>query len=80
MTIKGERLEVVQGSGNVFRDLGHKSADVEQLKAILAAEIIKAIWCRWVAKPTPHRQGVQVGGSSSWGRPSIAHRWKPLIS
>jgi predicted XRE-type DNA-binding protein len=34
---------VVRGSGNVFRDLGHKSADVEQFKAILAAEIIKAL-------------------------------------
>jgi hypothetical protein len=41
--LKGEKLKVVRGSGNVFRDLGHKSADVEQFKAILAAEIIKAI-------------------------------------
>jgi predicted XRE-type DNA-binding protein len=41
--MKGEKLEVLRGSGNVFRDLGHKSADVEQFKAILAAEIIKAL-------------------------------------
>jgi predicted XRE-type DNA-binding protein len=41
--MKGEKLEVVRGSGNAFRDLGHKSADVEQFKAILAAEIIKAL-------------------------------------
>jgi predicted XRE-type DNA-binding protein len=41
--MKGEKLEVVRGSGNVFRDLGHKNADVEQFKAILAAEIIKAL-------------------------------------
>jgi predicted XRE-type DNA-binding protein len=34
---------VVRGSGNVFRDLGHENADVEQFKAILAAEIIKAL-------------------------------------
>jgi predicted XRE-type DNA-binding protein len=27
----------------VFRDLGHKNADAEQFKAILAAEIIKAL-------------------------------------
>jgi len=33
----------VRGSGNVFRDLGHKSPDIEQFKAILAAEIIKAL-------------------------------------
>lgn len=38
-----EKLEVVRGRGNVFRDLGHKNADAEQFKAILAAEIIKAI-------------------------------------
>jgi predicted XRE-type DNA-binding protein len=38
-----EKLEVVRGSGNVFRDLGHENADAEQLKAILAAEIIRAL-------------------------------------
>ena len=41
--MKSERLEVVRGSGNVFRDLGHEDADVEQFKVILAAEIIKAL-------------------------------------
>src|ERR1035438_5674415 len=41
--MKKEKLEVVRGSGNVFRDLGHQNADAEQFKAILAAEIIKAI-------------------------------------
>jgi hypothetical protein len=33
-------LELVRGSGNVFRDLGHPNADVEQTKALLAAEIV----------------------------------------
>ena len=41
--MKSEVIEVVRGSGNVFRDLGHASPDVEQLKAILAAEIIKML-------------------------------------
>jgi predicted XRE-type DNA-binding protein len=41
--MKSDRLKVVRGSGNVFRDLGHEDADVEQFKAILAAEIIKAL-------------------------------------
>src|SRR5712675_1164746 len=41
--MKNAKLKVVRGSGNVFRDLGHKNADVEQFKAILAAEIIKAL-------------------------------------
>ena len=41
--MKSEKPEVVHGSGNVFRDLGRKNADAEQLKSILAAEIIKAL-------------------------------------
>ena len=41
--MKNEAIEVVRGSGNAFRDLGHASADVEQLKAILAAEIIRLL-------------------------------------
>ena len=35
------KLEVVRGSGNVFRDLGAQNADAEHCKAI-PAEIIKA--------------------------------------
>ncbi len=38
-----EKMEIVRGSGNVFRDLGHANADALQFKAILAAEIIKAL-------------------------------------
>jgi predicted XRE-type DNA-binding protein len=41
--MKSEKLAVVRGSGNVFRDLGHANADAEQFKSILAAEIIKAL-------------------------------------
>src|ERR1700683_2731552 len=41
--MKDEKLAVVRGSGNVFRDLGHRNTDAEQFKAILAAEIIKAL-------------------------------------
>ncbi len=41
--MKGEKLEVIRGSGNVFRDLGQANADTEQFKAILAAEIIKVL-------------------------------------
>jgi predicted XRE-type DNA-binding protein len=39
--MKDEPFELVRGSGNVFRDFGHPDADVLQMKAILAAEIIK---------------------------------------
>jgi hypothetical protein len=41
--MKRDRLEVLRGSGNVFRDVGHKDADAARLKAVLAAEIIKAL-------------------------------------
>ena len=33
-------MEIIRGSGNVFRDLGHADADREQLRALLAAKII----------------------------------------
>ena len=42
--MKPEPLEVVHGSGNVYRDLGQNHADVKQFKkALLAAEIIKKL-------------------------------------
>ena len=41
--MKSEDLEIVRGSGNVFRDLGRENADALQCKAILAAEIVKAL-------------------------------------
>jgi predicted XRE-type DNA-binding protein len=41
--MRAENVEVTRGSGNVFRDLAHENADLEQFKAILAAEIVKAL-------------------------------------
>lgn len=41
--MKRKKLELVRGSSNVFRDFGVKDADVEQFKALLAAEIIKTL-------------------------------------
>jgi len=41
--MKSGKLELVRGSGNVFRDLGRENADLEQLKALLAAEVIKVL-------------------------------------
>jgi predicted XRE-type DNA-binding protein len=43
VAMKSEPLEVTRGSGNVYRDLGQDDADVEQFKALLAAEIIKTL-------------------------------------
>src|ERR1700722_5185767 len=41
--MRNEKLQVARGRGNVFRELGRENADAEQFKAILAAEIIKAL-------------------------------------
>ncbi len=35
--------EIIRGRGNVYRDFNMPDADVRQLKAILAAEIIKTL-------------------------------------
>lgn len=40
MSNKDQKLELVRGSGNVFKDHGDPDADVQQMKAILAARII----------------------------------------
>ncbi len=37
---RGEALELVHGSGNVFRDFDDPQADILQLKSILSAQII----------------------------------------
>jgi len=41
--MRKEQLETVRGSRNIYRDFDVPDADVRQLKAILAAEIIKTL-------------------------------------
>jgi predicted XRE-type DNA-binding protein len=60
VAMKRDTLDVVRGSGNVFRDLGYKNGDAQQFKAILAAEIIKVL----------DREGLSVRGAH--GRTGIA--------
>ena len=36
-------LELIEGTGNVFRDLGDPDADLKQAKAILAARIVSVL-------------------------------------
>ena len=38
-----EPMDLVRGTGNVFRDLASKNPDADQFKAILATEVIKAL-------------------------------------
>lgn len=41
--MKKEKLELIRGPGNIYRDFNMADAEVRQLKAILAAEIIKTL-------------------------------------
>jgi len=41
--MKKEEIKLIRGSGNIYRDLAIPDADIRQLKAILAAEIIKTL-------------------------------------
>ncbi len=41
--MKGDQLELARGGGNIYRDFDIADADARQLKAILAAEIIKTL-------------------------------------
>jgi predicted XRE-type DNA-binding protein len=38
-----EELEIVRGSGNVFRDFGYADADIRQAKALLGTQIIHVL-------------------------------------
>lgn len=55
-----EELELVRGSDNVFRDVGLPDADSEQIKAQLAAEIIRILRERSLTNAAAARQaGIQ---------------------
>ena len=41
--MKAKAIEVVRGSGNVFADFGYPNAAAEQLKALLAAQIVNVL-------------------------------------
>jgi len=41
-----EKIELIRGSGNVFSDFDRPNAGLEQARAILAAEIIRALNAR----------------------------------
>ena len=41
--MSNEAIEVVRGSGNLFRDFGYPDADVRQAKALLGAQIMKIL-------------------------------------
>ena len=38
-----DKMELVRGSGNVYRDFGRPDAGLEQARAIIAAKIIRVL-------------------------------------
>jgi len=70
--MKYEEIELVHGSGNVFRDFGDPNADVLQLKAILAAQIIKLMDREELTVRAAHaRTGVAAADFSRIRRPDL---------
>lgn len=41
--MKDKEFHLIRGSGNVYRDFGDPDADLKQLKALLAAAIVKSL-------------------------------------
>jgi hypothetical protein len=59
-------MEVVRGSGNVFRDFDNPDADVRQAKALLAAQIIKVLYADHLQPGKQRRkQGSHIVSSSA---------------
>lgn len=52
-------LELVRGSGNVFRDFGYSDADIRQAKCLLAVEIARILDERkWTTRRAEEATGV----------------------
>ena len=63
--MKKEPLELIRGSGNIYRDFNMPDADVRQLKTILAAEIIKALDKKGLSvRKAPSLTGIDAGDFS----------------
>ncbi|MBM2715725.1 XRE family transcriptional regulator [Mesorhizobium caraganae] len=58
-TKKEDDMELVHGSGNVFRDFNRDDADLLQAKAIMASEIIKILDERsWTTRKAQDATGI----------------------
>ena len=56
MTDPTDDFELIRGSGNVFADLGLPDPELEQLRAILAAEIGKTLAAEKLSVREAHRR------------------------
>jgi len=63
--MKKHEPEIIRGSGNIYRDFNLPNADVRQLKAILAAAIIKTLDRRGLSVRNAQRlTGIDAGDFS----------------
>jgi predicted XRE-type DNA-binding protein len=63
--MKKSEAEIIRGSGNIYRDFNLPNADVRQLKAILAAAIIKTLERRGLSVRNAQRlTGIDAGDFS----------------
>jgi len=63
--MKKHESEIIRGSGNIYRDFNLQDADVRQLKAILAAAIIKTLDRRGLSvRNAQHLTGIDAGDFS----------------
>jgi predicted XRE-type DNA-binding protein len=63
--VRKQRHEIIRGSGNIYRDFNLPDADVRQLKAILAAAIIKTLDRRALSVRSAQRlTGIDAGDFS----------------
>ena len=67
-----EKIELVRGSGNVYRDFNVPDADIRQAKAILAAKIIGILDDRgWSTRKAEEMTGVNHSEFSRIRRPQL---------
>lgn len=66
-------LELVHGSGNVFRDFGRDDADLKQAKALMAGEIIRILDERgWSTRKAQESTGISHADFSRIRRANLA--------
>jgi hypothetical protein len=66
-------MDIIRGSGNVFRDFGHPDADREQLRALLAPKIIGLLdECKLTVRAAHEATGVATADFSCIATPISA--------
>jgi predicted XRE-type DNA-binding protein len=55
MTNENDDFEIIRGSGNIYADLGLPDAEMRQLRALLAAEVIKTVDAEGLSTRAAHK-------------------------